>query len=94
VSNHEEARQALMQCDRAGIEADLEDVDASDPGVARERRFPGSPTIRVNGEDIEPGFKDPADYTPRCRLYATSSGLRGAPEQAWIVTAIRRSGPA
>jgi len=37
--------------------------------VAEQLRFPGSPTIRVDGRDVQPGFEDPADYTSRCRLY-------------------------
>ena len=60
-----------------------------DPTVAASHRFPGSPTIRVDGVDIDPGFVDPGDYTPRCRLYQTSEGLRGLPEPAWIEAALR-----
>lgn len=40
-------------------------------------RFPGSPTIRINGRDVDPGYVDSGDYTPRCRLYRTSDGLPG-----------------
>jgi hypothetical protein len=67
----------------------IDDVDATDPAVALIRRFPGSPTIRINGEDVDPSFRDPGDYTPRCRLYWTSDGLRGLPERAWIDAALR-----
>lgn len=67
------------------------EVDASDQEVATTVSFPGSPTIRVNGQDIEPDFVDSGDYTPRCRLYATPSGLRGVPEGAWIEVALERA---
>ena len=40
-------------------------------------RFPGSPTIRINGEDIEPGLA--------CRLYTDQSGL---PSEAALRAAI------
>ncbi len=73
--------------------ATIEDVDASDGAVARERRFPGSPTIRVDGVDVDPGYQDPGDYTPRCRLYRTPDGLRGVPPRAWIEEALRASRP-
>ena len=63
------------------------EVDATDPVVAARIRFPGSPTIRVDGQDVDPSYMDPGDYTPRCRLYRTSGGLRGLPERAWIVDA-------
>ena len=66
-------------------------IDASEPGVAQHHRFPGSPTIRVDGRDVDPSFEDPGDYTPRCRLYRTSVGLRGVPERGWIEAAIVES---
>ena len=66
----------------------IKDVDATDPAVAERVRFPGSPTIRVDGRDVDPTYTDPADYTPRCRLYRTSAGLRGLPERKWIVDAL------
>jgi len=64
-------------------------INATDPAVALLHRFPGSPTIRINGEDVDPAFHDPGDYTPRCRLYWTSDGLRGLPERSWIDAALR-----
>jgi len=67
----------------------VHDVDATDPATAARLRFPGSPTIRVDGRDVDPGYADPGDYTPRCRLYRTSDGLRGLPERSWILDALR-----
>jgi hypothetical protein len=67
----------------------VEDVNAGEPAVAVARRFPGSPTIRVDGRDIDPTFADPGDYTPRCRLYRADGGLRGIPPRAWIEAALR-----
>ncbi len=68
----------------------VESIDASDPVVAQEHHFPGSPTIRVDGRDIDPDFRDTGDYTPRCRLYRTPDGLRGVPPRAWIEAALGR----
>jgi len=65
------------------------DLDATQAVVAAGLRFPGSPTIRVDGRDVDPGYVDPGDYTPRCRLYRTSQGLRGLPERRWIEDALR-----
>jgi hypothetical protein len=67
----------------------IRDVDATDPAVADRLYFPGSPTIRVDGRDVDPAYVDPGDYTPRCRLYRTRQGLRGLPERRWIETALR-----
>ncbi|MEP6468237.1 MAG: hypothetical protein ABJC24_00540 [Chloroflexota bacterium] len=66
----------------------IKDVDASDPSVAAQVRFPGSPTIRIDGRDVDPSYVDSGDYTPRCRLYRTSAGLRGVPEPRWIEGAL------
>ena len=69
----------------------VHEIDATAPAVARRHRFPGSPTIRVDGRDVDPSFEDPGDYTPRCRLYRTSRGLGGLPERAWMEAAIAAS---
>jgi hypothetical protein len=90
--NHAEARALLV-----GVIADIapgtpvEEIDASDPLLAAALRFPGSPTIRIDGHDVEPDYRDPGDYTPRCRMFWTSDGLRGTPERSWIEDALRRA---
>lgn len=87
--NHEAARQLLHEIlAERHIDAAITDIDASDPAVAQRVRFPGSPTIRVDGVDVAPGFSDPGDYTPRCRVYWTDAGLRGVPERSWIEAAL------
>ncbi len=87
--NHEAARAMLNDVIGDLVPGTpIVDIDASD-AVADEVRFPGSPTIRVDGHDIQPGFADPGDYTPRCRLYRTERGLRGVPERHWIEEALR-----
>lgn len=42
------------------------------PEEAERTRFLGSPTLRVNGEDVEPGAADRSDYGMKCRLYRRS----------------------
>jgi hypothetical protein len=53
---------------------------------AVERRFIGSPTLRVNGEDLFPTGHD--DYALGCRVYATPEGLRGWPTLEMVRTAL------
>lgn len=89
-ANHETARSLLQEViARVAPDTPIHDVDATDPAVAERVRFPGSPTIRVDGRDVDPAFVDPGDYTPRCRLYRTEAGLRGLPERTWIEDALR-----
>ena len=68
----------------------VESINASDPAVAQAHQFHGSPTIRVDGRDIDPDFRDTGDYTPRCRLFRTPDGLRGVPPREWIEAAPRQ----
>ena len=74
-----------------GSSAPIIDINASDSDLAQRLRFPGSPTIRVDGLDVEPGFADPDDYTPRCRIYFTGRGMSGIPERSWIDIALDRA---
>ena len=90
-ANHAAARELLLDVlKEKGIAYELDDIEATDPRIAAEHRFPGSPTIRIDGRDIEPEYQDSGDHTPRCRLYYTSEGLSGIPERRWIVEAIER----
>ena len=91
--NHPAARAMLEQAiAEVAPGTAIRDIDATDPATAVNVRFPGSPTIRINGRDVDPGFVDPGDYTPRCRLYRTADGLRPLPERRWIVDSLRRTG--
>lgn len=58
---------------------------------AQERRFLGSPTLRVNGRDVEPAVEGRSDYGMKCRLYSTSAGSAHAPSDELIVAALERS---
>ena len=89
-ANHPAARQLLRDVvAELAPESVIRDIDATDPAIARDVRFPGSPTIRVDGRDVEPDFREPADFTPRCRLYPTAEGLARIPRREWIEAALR-----
>lgn len=91
--NHERALALLEDVLRErGIRESVISVRVVDAAFAESVRFPGSPTIRIDGNDIEPGFEDPGEYALRCRVYRTSEGLRGVPERAWIESVLDRSG--
>jgi hypothetical protein len=92
--NHVAARATIDDVLRsAGVEAEVESQCISSDDEARAARFAGSPTIRVNGVDIEPGFEDSGDYALSCRVYTTAHGLRGTPEREWLEAALARSQP-
>lgn len=91
-ANHPAAREMLREViDELVPGTPIREVDATDPAVAQHVRFPGSPTIRVDGRDVDPSFVDRGDYTQRCRLYRTDTGLRGIPDRRWIENAVLRT---
>ncbi len=51
--------------------------------------FLGSPTVRVNGRDIEPARADEPGGAMSCRLYRTECGESGVPPEALLRAAIR-----
>jgi hypothetical protein len=55
--------------------------------------FPGSPTIRVEGEDLFPA-PEREDWRLGCRVYATPDGLRGSPSAEMLREALKTKGAA
>ncbi|WP_329384863.1 DF family (seleno)protein [Streptomyces sp. NBC_01716] len=72
---HERLTEALNATGSPGQAVRLRPVDTD--ATAQALRFPGSPTIRIDGQDP---FPAPGEtYGLTCRLYATRDGLAGAP---------------
>jgi hypothetical protein len=59
--------------------------------AAQRERFLGSPTVRVDGRDVEPGAEQRDDFGLKCRLYRLPDGLRGAPLDEWVLDAMARA---
>jgi hypothetical protein len=55
------------------LQAEIRSIAVRTDAEARELMFPGSPTIRVNGEDIEP--RETSVPSLACRLYDNRSGI-------------------
>ena len=66
-----------------GKEADVQLVAVPTEAAALKLRFLGSPTIRIDGQDIEPDA-DTGQYGLRCRLYRTRAGVSGVPDKEII----------
>ena len=73
---------------REGIEAQIVPVHVQDVETAMTLRFLGSPSIRVNGRDIEPGREDDPPFFG-CRTYTVEGKTVGVPPEVWISEAIR-----
>jgi hypothetical protein len=61
------------------------------PEEAEEARFLGSPSVRVDGRDIEPGAESRTDYGMKCRLYRSPTGRSGVPPHEWIERALNQA---
>ena len=57
---------------------------------AESENFLGSPTVRVDGVDVDPQTPHRRDYGLECRLYRTSDGISPLPSEAWIRQALAR----
>jgi hypothetical protein len=74
-----------------GIDAELRTTLIADQAAAERARFPGSPTVRVDGHDVEPGSEPPEEVTLACRLYRHQHHLAGRPEERWVREALLRA---
>jgi hypothetical protein len=74
-----------------GVEAEVATVRVTDVDAAERLRFLGSPTIRVDGRDVEPGAAERTGYALACRVYATSAGPPNLPDESWLRAALSES---
>jgi hypothetical protein len=70
----------------ASLRADIERMPINSAAEAKALHFPGSPTIRVDGTDVQPHQANTAGLT--CRLYPNNSGV---PSEEMLRLAFSRS---
>lgn len=73
------------------LPAVIEQTKVSSPEQAAALRFLGSPSVRVDGRDIEPGAETRERFVLSCRLYPTEHGLAGMPSKAWLRAALEQA---
>jgi hypothetical protein len=87
--NHEPAR-ALVErvASELRLEPEIELVQVADPEAAVVLRFLGSPTVRVDGVDVEPGAEARRDFAFSCRIYRNDGGASEQPAVSWVRDAL------
>ena len=87
--NHQAARELVERvAAEEGIVPALRLVEVTSPDEAEAQRFLGSPSIRVNGHDVEPGADERHTFVLACRVYRTPSGSSGRPAEEWVRAAL------
>lgn len=91
--SHPQARVLLREALQAvGVKAQIVEQKVETQAQAEALRFPGSPTIRINGEDIDPVGAAVARSALTCRTYGWADGrLQPLPEKRRIIAALRRA---
>ena len=89
--SHEVALERLRSVlTEAGIEADVTIIKVETEEQARRYQFIGSPTIRINGQDIDPPPPD-SYYRLTCRAYQLEDGrISPLPSPEMIRRALQR----
>ena len=68
----------------AGVAVQIREVEIKSPEEAESLRFLGSPSVRINGRDIEPGADERTEFAYGCRVY----GSGRMPPRAWLIAAL------
>jgi hypothetical protein len=69
-----------------GVQERIEEIEVTSLDQAQQLRFLGSPTVWVNGVDIDPSARQRTNYGLGCRVY---SGVSGLPPDDLIVAALQ-----
>ncbi len=87
----EEAQRIVTEAmHEAGLEGGPEVLFITGYEDAKEVRAFGSPTIRVDGIEIEYWDREPEEFTAGCRYYNTSEGWVALPHKGLVLKAIQR----
>ena len=71
-----------------GVHAEIEVIAVASLAEAVSLRFLGSPTVRVDGRDVDKQPNGYASVTLDDRVYRTERGLAGWPDAEWVREAI------
>ncbi len=74
-----------------GLRGDIELIPIGSDEEAVRHRFLGSPSIRINGRDLNPERAERENYSLACRRYRWADETTGAPPKQMIVEALIRA---
>ncbi len=71
--------------------AEMVEVEVKDAVTAQRIGFLGSPTVRVDGQDVEPAARAERAFGLSCRTYIDGGRRAGVPPPEWIRAAVREA---
>ena len=74
-----------------GIAAKVLETNVGSASIAQDLRFQGSPSIRVNGLDVEPAARSAGDWGMICQTYVFDGRREGLPSREMLRQAIREA---
>lgn len=90
--NHEPALQLLKKVmAEEGVVSPVKETDVVSDAMAQEVRFAGSPSIRVNNQDIEVEGIAEQGYGRKCRIYSVDGAPKGVPPESLIRNAFTQA---
>ena len=75
----------------AGVDAEVKESTIRDDEEAMAVLCIGSPTIRINGLDVEYMEREPDERSAGVRYYNTPAGWKPVPEKGMIVRALQKA---
>ena len=84
--NHDPTTELVRDVVRTlGLDATIREIEVRDAEEAARLKCLGSPTVQVDGQDVDPTVRSRVDYSFSCRMY----GRSGSPPRLLIEQAVR-----
>ena len=88
--NHQPTAELVRDVVRTlGVDATIREVEVRDADDAARLKFFGSPTVQIDGQDVDPVVRNRVDYSFSCRMY----GRSGSPPRALVEQALQQGTP-
>jgi len=90
--NHRPALERVVSVlQESALAVAVTEIPVASAEQAKTLGFPGSPTIRVNGADVDPEVESFSQFSYSCRTYTEQGKLSGVPSQDLIRRAIQHA---
>lgn len=90
--NYQKAYNFLQEVlEGEGVKAEIELIVVKTEEEARRYRFIGSPTIHINGIDVEPGARRAREFGLGCRVYLDNGAHQGYPPKTMLLKALKEA---